>query len=56
MSKDEGKLSNTAAIAGKPVLQTANPNFSGFCNRDMKGLMPQRQTSVGPESPPKRIK
>lgn len=40
-------LSDTAAIAGKYVSATANPDYSGFtCHRP-----PMRETSAGPERP-----
>lgn len=42
-------LSDTAAIAAKPVLQSCNPDYSGFkCAEYGRGM---RNTSVGPERP-----
>jgi hypothetical protein len=42
-------LSDTAAIAGKYVLPTANPDYSGF--RCSEYGRPMRENSAGPERP-----
>lgn len=45
-------LSDTAAIAAKPVTETANPDYSCFHARSHKAMCdPMRNTSVGPERP-----
>lgn len=42
-------LSDTAAIAARPVLVTANPDYSGF--RCSEYGRPMKETSAGPERP-----
>lgn len=44
-------LSDTAAIAAKPVLEISNPDYSGFRNRDTKCLGQQRNPDAGMERP-----
>jgi hypothetical protein len=44
-------LSDTKAISGKSVNETANPDYSGFHSRSHKALCnPMRNTNAGGES------